>query len=118
MKLDDKQLIDETNHRLNQEVESLDGQTLHRLRSARMHALSQNQSWFGKNGTLFKWLTGAGAGLAIAGVLTFMVAPNLLQSKQLSPFDDLEILTSEVDMDVVDQLDFYVWLDESFHEGS
>jgi len=118
MRLNDKQLEAEARTVFNQELELLDSQTLHRLRNARETALSQQQSKFGISNKLAKWLTGIGAGLAVASILTLMIAPNLWQSNQLSPFDDMEILTSEADMDVVNQLEFYEWLDESLQEGS
>lgn len=111
MNLTDAQIINETQKQFDQELHGLDSQTLRCLRDARNKALAQLQE---KKSVRLKWLTGAGAGLAIAGVLTFMVAPNLFQLNKLSPLDDLEILASEADMDIVTQLDFYVWLDESF----
>ena len=60
-----------------------------------------------------KWLTGAGAGLALAGVLTFMVAPSLMSNNSFLPFDDLELITAEGEMDLVTQLEFYQWIDDS-----
>lgn len=91
------------------QVASLDSQTLHQLRSAREVALSkQKQSIFS-----VKWLTGAGAGLALAGVLGFMIVPNLMQTNALSPLDDIEILTADADLDLVTQLEFYQWIEAS-----
>ena len=98
---------------LDQQVDALNSDTLHRLRDARNMALNQkNQyAWMSK-----KWLTGAGAGLAIASLLAFIVVPQLTASK-LSPLDDLEILSAEADVDLYTQLDFYQWLDESLNES-
>lgn len=97
------------NKAFKQQVESLDSQTLHRLRKARESALSQKtHSWFS-----LKWLGGAGIGLALASVLTLVVVPNMMQSNSLSPLDDLEMLSAEADMDLVTQMDFYQWLDDS-----
>ncbi len=96
-----------------QQIESLNSETSQRLREARNIALSHKEIsiWLSK-----KWLTGAGAGLAIAGVLTFIIVPQLTASK-LSPLEDLEMLSAEVDMDLYTQLDFYQWLDESLDES-
>ena len=96
-----------------QQVDALDSQTLHRLRKARESALSQKDKkiWLSK-----KWITGAGACLALASVLTFMLVPQLTASK-LSPLEDLEMLSAETDMDLYTQLDFYQWLDESLDES-
>ncbi|WP_299875785.1 hypothetical protein [uncultured Cocleimonas sp.] len=96
-----------------QQVESLNSDTAQRLREARNIALSQTEKsvWLSK-----KWLTGAGAGLAIASVLAFMIVPQLTASK-LSPLEDLDMLSADVDMDLYTQLDFYQWLDESLDES-
>lgn len=94
---------------LNKQVDSLDSQTLHRLRNAREFALSKQK----KSTFSLKWLGGAGAGLALASVLTFMIIPTLMHSNALSPLDDLEMLTADADLDLVTQMDFYQWIDES-----
>jgi len=102
---------------LDQEVGALSSDTLHKLRLARETALSQQQKKPWQHLFSLKWLTGAGAGLAIAGVLTFMLIPQL-SNQSLSPLDDLEFLTAEVDMELVDDLEFYQWLDDSLAEAS
>ncbi len=96
-----------------QQTQSLDRKTLHRLRLARETALS-NKAQSSRPLLGLKWLTGAGAGLALAGVLTFMIAPSLMSSSNdFLPLDELELMTAEGDMDLVTQLDFYQWIDES-----
>ncbi len=92
------------------QIQSLDSDTLDRLRIARETALSNKaQSSLG-----LKWLTGAGAGLALAGVLTFIIAPSLMpSSNDFLPLDELELMTLDGDMDLVTQLDFFQWIDES-----
>ena len=96
-----------------QQTESLDSKTLHRLRLVRETALS-NKAQSSRPLLGLKWLTGAGAGLALAGVLTFMIAPSLMSSSNdFFPLDELELMTLEGDMDLVTQLDFYQWIDES-----
>jgi len=96
-----------------QQQESLDSQTLQRLRSARENALSKQEKSSWLTSINLKWLTGAGAGLALASLLTFMIAPGLMSSNNLSPLDDLEMLSAEADLDLVTDMDFYQWLDES-----
>lgn len=92
-----------------QQVESLDSQTLHHLREAREVALKQKaSSWLS-----IKWLSGAGAGIALASLLTFLVIPNMNPSNSLSPLEDFEMLSAEADLDLVIQMDFYQWLDVS-----
>lgn len=93
-----------------QQTESLDSETLHRLRMAREMALSKKSCPIWLPAFNLKWITSAGAGLALAGVLTFLVMPNLMPSSYL---DEFEMLTVEGDMDLVAQLEFYQWLDDS-----
>lgn len=100
---------------LDRQVNSLDSKTLQSLRVARENALiSHRPKRFFK---ATKWLTGAGVGLALASVLTFMIVPNLMSSNKLSPFDDIEILTAETEMDLYTQLEFYEWLGDSLDES-
>ena len=99
---------------LNKQTEGLSSDTQQRLRLAREKALEQahRSSWLS-----FKWLSGAGAGIALAGVIAFMIVPNLqTNNPSISPLDDLEMLSAEFDMELVDDLEFYQWLDESLAE--
>jgi len=98
-----------------QQVESLDAQTVHRLRDIREIALNQKKLSSDKSSPWFTltWITGASAGIALAGILTFMLVPRVMQSDLLSPLEDFEILSTDTDMDLVTQLDFYQWLDDS-----
>lgn len=100
---------------LDKQAETLNSDLSARLRHARETALES-----ASNKPLFlsvKWLTGAGAGLAIASVLTFVLVPKLMPANDLSPFDDLELLTAETELDVVTHLEFYEWLSESLEES-
>ena len=110
----EKQIEQKAKVTFDQQADSLNSQTLQRLRAAREMALSQQSkapSWLSA-----KWLSGAGAALALASVLAFMIVPQLTSNK-LSPLEDLEMLSAEADMDVYTQLDFYQWLDESLNES-
>jgi hypothetical protein len=111
---DDKQFTQKAKAVLDQQANSLNSDTLQRLRHARETALSQKSSisWLSA-----KWLTGAGAGLALASILTFLLVPQLTSNSSLSPLEDIDLLSAEADMDLYTQLDFYQWLDESLDES-
>ena len=94
---------------LDEQVNALNSQTIHQLRNAREIALSKQK----KGSFSFKWVGGAAAGIAMASVLTFIITPKLMPTNTISPLEDLEILTAEADLDLVTQLDFYQWIDES-----
>lgn len=105
----DKEFEKNARNALNTQIESLDSETLLRLKKAREAALLKQN----KPHSLAKWLTGAGAGLALAGILGFFIIPSLMQSNSLSPLDDLEILTAVTELELYTQMDFYQWLDDS-----
>ncbi len=113
----DKKLTSAAKAALNEQTENLSSDTQQRLRLAREQALQRADKGLWAHSPSWKWLSGAGAGIALASVIAFMIVPNL-QSNSLSPLDDLELLTAEVDLDLVDDLEFYQWLDESLTEGS
>ena len=115
--MNDKHITDFAKKALDEQVERLNSDTLQRLRMAREQALEkQNKNSLGDFFT-WKWLSGAGAGLAIAGLFAFMIVPKLT-TETISPLEDLELLTAEVEMELVDDLEFYQWLDESLAENT
>jgi len=117
--MNDKKITDISKSALDEQAECLKSETQHRLRLAREKALEQSSKSSWNDILTWKWLSGAGAGVALASVIAFMIVPNLqTDTNSLSPLDDLELLTAEVDMDLVDDLEFYQWLDESLTEGS
>lgn len=104
----------QANNAYKQQVDSLGSETLHRLRKARETALSHKKGFHMFSLlTNNKWLTGAGASVVFASVLTFMIVPNLMHSNTLSPLDDIEMLSAEADLDLVTEMEFYQWLDDS-----
>jgi len=110
--MNEEQINKATKLALDQQAEALNSDTLHQLRQARETALQQSNKRAWQKMLSIEWISAAGAGIAIAGVLTFILVPHL-NTNSLSPLDDLELLTAEVDMDLVDELEFYQWLDES-----
>lgn len=116
---EDEQFQKRAKKAFDQHVDSLDSKTLNRLHAARQRALSQQrkQAWLFSKWHSVKWLTGAGAGLVLASILTFMIAPDLLQSNTLSPLDDLELLSAEAEIDLYTQLEFYEWLGDSLDDS-
>jgi len=95
-----------------QQIASLDSKTLQQLRKARELALAeQSKSWWQHR--RIKWLTGTGAGLALATVMTFFVVPNLITQEPITPLEDIELLSAETDLDLITDFEFYEWLDES-----
>ncbi len=97
---------------LNHQAESLDTQTLQKLRDAREKALNHRKHKETKT-SAHSWFWGAGAGLVMAGILAFFLVSGIFQQQSLSPLDDLDVLTADAELDVILQSDFYQWLDET-----
>lgn len=111
---------------LDQHADSLDDSIVQRLQTARQTALSQPKSAIRLPRLNLTWITGAGAGLALASILGFMIIPHLLADfsnnaeadLSLVLMDDFEVLSDDSDLDLYTQLDFYQWLDDSLGEAT
>lgn len=97
---------------LDRRAQDLDGATLSRLRRARAEAIDQAQS-----ASLLQGRSGwglAAAGLVTSLLLVTALLPGLFRSTAPAEADDdlLEIATLDVDLEVVEHLEFYEWLSE------
>lgn len=97
---------------LDERARDLDGATLSRLSQARAKAMaqhpSQKQRWLHT-----AWIGSAGiATAALVAVLLFQrLPPDGLEA--LDPSGEaIEIATLDVDLEVIEELDFYEWLSE------
>ena len=107
-------LTEKIRDQLDQSVEHLDGATLSRLTQARNQALdsarrSRHSAW---------WSVG---GLATAAALVLAIAvtlrtPETVDTPPVTGFEDLELLATE-DLDLVEDLDFYLWLEVELEEN-
>lgn len=94
---------------LDWQSESLDANTLRQLRLARNRALNQQQSNITHKPNRL-W----GPGFAMAAILAIILVSGYLsgmfQEQNLSPLDDLDVLTAEAEPEDILQNDFYLWL--------
>lgn len=96
------------------EVDGLDAQTRARLAQARLGALAKRRD------SLAAWLSGPqallAAGATAAAVAAFVVLWRLpspeVQTPDMAALQDLEILLDEDALDMLEELDFYTWLEE------
>jgi hypothetical protein len=93
-------------------AERLDGQTRSRLTQARHAALAQA----GEGGRSFQhWLLPAGSVAAAAFAAFLWLGPTppdatLVQAAS-SPIDDIELMAGVENFELIEDLDFYAWLD-------
>lgn len=95
-------------------VELLDGRTRSALTRARHAALAEAE----KSNRLGRWqIWGPVSGVAAAAfVLVVMLTPAWQarqQSESGSPFDDMDIIADTEDLEMLENLDFYAWLDSA-----
>ncbi len=102
---------------LDEQEHHLDAATLSRLNQARQRALESH------TGIWTRWRRNiiAGAGIAATAVTLFMpvhlslhteqapVAPDYLQAEQV---EAMQIISLDVDLELVEELEFYRWLDQ------
>ena len=98
---------------LDERARDLDGATLSRLRQARATAMAQHAS------RRSRWLQPAwlgAAGLAAVALVAVLMFPRLPSPGGLDGLDStgeaLEIATLDVDLEVIEDLDFYEWLSD------
>jgi hypothetical protein len=110
-KMSEEEFLTEVRKTLDRGTESLDPETLRRLRSARFKALERagagRLSWF----RLHRWITAGGLTtitVLALGISLWLGAP--AQNPPVRQPDDLEILTSQDQLDLYKDLDFYRWL--------
>ena len=110
----DEELLRRIRRELDQSVASLDGETRSRLSSARSKALASGQ---GRRRSAW-WPAG---GLALASLLVLAVMVTRLQPtgpdgelrvELLEDDQDLELVTTIEHLELLEDLEFYYWLEE------
>ncbi len=106
----EKLFLEEVKRELDAGADSLDAETLLRLRKARQRALAEaeKKSW---RPVVPKWLTAGG--LATAMVMVVAVSFWYRASQERFPVrqaEDVEILAAQENVDISRDLEFYRWL--------
>jgi len=90
-----------------QSVDSLDGQTQSSLNRSRQKALAEVDSRNISPGLWTRWVPAAGAATVAVVALSFWIREPQLDA----PASDFELIMAEESFDMLQDLDFYLWLD-------
>jgi hypothetical protein len=125
-KNDDEQLIERIREHLDAGVDELDGETLSRLAEARRQAVAAagrpRRRWTilrpGDDHGAADWLVPAGAFASVVATvlaLTIMVADS--GNGLAKEVEDLEMLTAGEEIELYENLEFYLWLQDRESTG-
>jgi hypothetical protein len=106
----DKRFELETQRLFRQSVDSLDGRTRSQLAQARSKAIAARRrpGWFSPGQQLLP----AAAAAAIAALVIWQILPQPGIEPAVGEMADLEILLGEDDLELIEELEFYAWIDE------
>ena len=115
MKYDDA-FLKQSRKQLDDSIEHLDMHTLSRLNQARQAALESAQ----KQPRFTNWLPAsitAALSILLVGGWLFSSSPDVTHIAQTPQLDDLELLSSTADLDLLQELEFINWLVEEQNAG-
>jgi hypothetical protein len=109
--LDEKDLAVQAKALFDDSVERLDAATLSRLNQGRQKALQEVQAG-GPSGQWARWVPAGGlAAAAIVAVVVWQGAPVEHSAPAAGSTTDFEIMLSEDSLDMLEDLEFYSWMD-------
>jgi len=106
--MNDDDFLKRVNKALDQQMESLDGETLSRLNRARQTAIQQRQQV--QRSTRLAWLPVSGLTAAVLLVSLFMFKSEDIDIIHHGDVDEIDIIASSDKLELFEQLDFYMWL--------
>ena len=105
-----KKLDQTVTNALDECADGLDAASLSRLRQARSKALEQPVSWWQRPAS--QWLSAAAlATIAVVVTITVAIRPTDVNGPLDAAWNELEIAALQEDMDLLEDLEFYHWLD-------
>ena len=113
MKRTDEQLVQQAKEAFDQSVDRLDAATLSRLNRGRQAALAEavrpERAWL-------RWMPATGVVAAVLLVVFTLQGPGEVDVIS-APATDLEILLSEESIEMLEELEFYSWLNSQELDG-
>lgn len=109
--LDEKQLAEQAKALFDDSVEQLDAATLSRLNQGRQQALQEIRDT-GSGGEWARWVPAGGvAAAAVVAVVVWQGVPVEHSAPAAGTATDFEIMLSEDSLDMLEDLEFYSWMD-------
>ena len=109
--LDEKQLAEQAKALFDDSVEQLDAATLSRLNQGRQQALQEIRDT-GSGGEWARWVPAGGvAAAAVVAVVVWQGVPVEHSAPAAGTATDFEIMLSEDSLDMLEDLEFYSWID-------
>jgi len=103
----DRELIEQSHAALERSARELDPETLTRLAQARARALERA----GRRTHPRIWLLGGGLASASAAALAWLLLSPSVEPGPALVVEDLELLSSTESLELLQDLDFYEWLE-------
>jgi len=106
--MSEKDFLNKVKKQLDEQSEHLDAATLSKLNQARQAALAQvnpKPSRLKNN-----WLPASGLAAAVLLTSVFLFRSEEITTNSNHGMDDIEIIASSDNLDLYEQLDFYMWL--------
>ena len=113
MKKTDEQLAQDAKQAFDQSVDGLDAATLSRLNRGRQAALAELE---GPGRQWLRWMPATGVAAAVLLVMMTFRGPGEIDVIN-APATDFELLISEESIEMLEDLEFYSWLDMQEMEG-
>lgn len=104
--MNDDDFLKQIKQALDQQSESLDGETLSRLNRARQAAIQQAD----KKHSRRMWLPASGLATAALLASLFLFRPDDIDMIQNGNMDEIELIASSEQLELLEQLEFYQWL--------
>jgi hypothetical protein len=109
--LDEKQLAEQAKALFDDSVERLDAATLSRLNQGRQQALQEIRDT-GSGGEWARWVPAGGiAAAAVVAVVVWQGVSGEHSAPAAGTATDFEIMLSEDSLDMLEDLEFYSWMD-------
>lgn len=110
----EERIVDAAQQHWQKDEQELDANTLRALRGIRHRAIAKHQ----RKSAWTTWLPVSGAALATALVVAVVWWPEQAEIAPDIHIADLDILAVDTDLELLEELDFYLWLEEIRDESS